>query len=267
MNFVDSHTHISALTMDNLSNMYLAGIRTVVAPIQLGCGRPLQPETIVDVWNSQFEKHFKRCKQAQITPYSMLGISMVATPAHGEEYLCKVLEEFLSRAEVVAIGEVGFEPGSATNQDHDYQRKLLQMQIELAKKTGKVINIHTPNASARKIEATNESLQMCKESGMDMSKVVIDHCSIDNLDLVLSSGAYASISVQPWRGISPETAAGWVLGLKDSERVMVDSDSSELVSDPIAVAKTAAALSKKGAPKELIEAVCGGNAMRAYRIS
>lgn len=263
--YIDAHTHISALTVENFAAMHLAGIRTVVSPVQLGCGRALQPETIVDVWHAQFEKHFKRCRQMFINPYAMIGISMVATPAHGLDRLYPVLEEFIAREDVLAVGEIGFEPGSATNADHDYQKELLRVQIAIAKKFNKVVNIHTPNASIKKIAATEETLALCAEVGIDMDRVVVDHCSIDNIEKVLSAGAYAAISVQPWRNIAPELAADWILKYP-SDHIIVDSDSSELISDPLAVAKTAAALRKKSAPEALVTAACGGNAKKAYSI-
>ena len=263
--YIDAHTHISNLTMENMYSMYLAGIRTVVSPVQLGCGRSLYPETIIDVWYGQLEKQFKRCKTAQIKPYAMLGISMVATPSQGLDMLCEKLEELMAREDVVAIGEVGFEPGSASNSDHEFQKTLLTRQIEIAKRCGKVLDVHTPNAPDKKIAATEETLSLCAAAGIPMDKVVIDHCTIDNLNIVLAAGANAAISVQPWRNVTPNIAAGWLTEF-DTSRIMLDSDCSELDSDPLAVAKTAAVLSKRNVSQDIIDAVCGGNARRIYSL-
>lgn len=261
--YVDAHTHISNLTMDNMYSMYLAGIRSVVSPVQLGCGRALSPETIIDVWYGQLEKQFMRCRKAQIKPHAMLGISMVATPSHGLDKLYEKLEAMMDEEGVVAIGEVGFEPGSASNSDHDFQKEILKMQIEIAKRKGKIIDIHTPNAPDKKIAATEESLELCAAAGISMSKVVIDHCTGDNMDIVLRAGANVAISVQPWRNVTPELAGRWVMG-HEADRIMIDSDCSELDSDPLAVSKAGAALNRCGVSTEIIAAVCGGNARRIY---
>ena len=263
--YIDAHTHISALTMENLASMYLAGVRTVISPVQLGCGRPLQPETIADVWYAQFEKQFPRCRASQIRPYAMIGVSMVAVPARGLDRLLLQMEELLAREDVLAIGEVGFEPNSASNPDHGVQKELLVRQIELAKKYNKVLNIHTPHAPKRKLEAAEEALALCAAGGLAPEKIVVDHCGEEILPLVLDSGANAAISVQPWRNVTPELAADWVLR-HPGGRVLIDSDCSELLSDPLALPKTAAALSRRGASEELIDAVCGANAARIYGI-
>lgn len=264
--YVDAHTHLSNLTVENLQMMKLAGVETVVSPVQLGCEGMLHTDTIIDIWHSQLTRQFRRARNALIRPYAMLGISMVALPLDAEARLYEELESLLGKPEVVAIGEIGFEPGSASNKDRDYQRAILLEQIRIAAKCGKLVDIHTPNAAAEKVKATEETLKLCAETGIELSKVVFDHCSADNLELVLESGANAAISVQPWRKITPDMAAEWVM-TRPADRIMIDSDCSELLSDPLAVAKTAVALEKRGAESQLIQAVCSGNAGRIYGLA
>ena len=43
--YVDAHTHLSNLTVENLQMMKLAGVETVVSPVQLGCEGMLHTDT------------------------------------------------------------------------------------------------------------------------------------------------------------------------------------------------------------------------------
>ncbi|WP_295580832.1 TatD family hydrolase [uncultured Oscillibacter sp.] len=265
MYYIDAHAHLTDLSISGLKEMALHNIGGIVSPVHLGTFKPVSRDTVVDMWDVQVEKQLGRARQNLIDAWAMIGISMVSTPRDGLEDLLALLPGYLARPEVVAVGEVGFEPGSRTNSDPAYQQMLLERQADIVREAGVVIDIHVPNPPDRKIEATKRSLEICRERGVEMSKVVIDHCTEANIDLVLEAGAHAAISVQPWRVMTPENTAELILK-GYSERVMVDSDSSDLISDPLAVAKVAFALRTRGADEALIEKVCCTNCRAAYGI-
>ena len=98
-----------------------------------------------------------------------------------------------------------------------------------------------------------------------MDQVVIDHCSEVNIEMALEAGASAGISVQPWRNMTPDLAADLVVK-HGSNRIMINSDCGSGPSDPVAVSKTAVALTKKGASDQVIEAVCWSNSRKFYGI-
>ena len=265
MYYFDAHMHLTDITHANLKDMALHNIRGIVSPVQLAGTKPNSPDTIVDMWDFQLGKQLSRAKAFMIDAYAMIGISMVATPKNGLEDLLKLQLEYLEKPKVVAIGEVGFEPGSKTNNDTEYQQKLLEAQIDNAMKMSSCIDIHLPNVIEKKVLFTEKCIGIFKARGMDMKKVIFDHCSDANIEMVLEAGAYAAISVQPWRKVTPETAAEWILKYS-SDYVMVDSDASGLPSDCLAVAKTAFALEQAGADKVLIEKACSLNCQAAYGI-
>lgn len=265
MYYFDAHLHLSEVTHANLKDMALHNIRGIVSPVQLAGTKPNSPDTIVDMWDYQLGKQLGRAKGLLIDAYAMIGISMVATPSKGLEDLLKLQVEYLGKPKVVAIGEVGFEPGSKTNNDPDYQQKLFEAQIDNAIKADSRINIHLPNVAEKKIHFTKKCIELCKGRGIDMKRVIFDHCTDANIEIVLEAGAYAAISVQPWRKVTPEIAAQWIMEYK-SDYLMVDSDASGLPSDCLAVAKTAFALEQAGADKAIIEKSCSLNCQAAYGI-
>lgn len=265
VNFIDSHTHLSELTWENLEMMYLTGIREMVSPVQLMATKRISHQAVVDMWNHQLGFQVNRAAGNLIRCYSMLGLSMVSVPEGDCADLYDLLIAYLQKPGVVAIGEIGFEPGSKSCNDPQVQEELVRNQLLIAKKTGKTVNFHVPHPADKKKQFTEKTLDICRELGMPFNKVIIDHCSDANLPAVLESGAYAAISIQPWRALTAEMAADLVLKY-GAERIMLDSDCGTSLSDPLAVARAAFALAKKGAGQDVIEKVCRTNCLAAYGI-
>ena len=263
MKIIDSHTHLDTLSIVDLRKMRLAGIRAIVAPIHLDAAKPVSSRTIKDVWDYLLEVQFGRAKANGIKAHAMIGISMVSTPADDPEDLYRALPSYLNREEVVAIGEIGFEPNSRTCSDIKEQAGLIRRQLEIAAAENICVNFHVPNAPDQKKAFTEKTLKICRECDFPMDKVVIDHCSEVNLGMALDAGAYAAITVQPWRNMTPEIAAD-LASTFGPERVMVDSDCGGGISDPLAVPKTAVALMDKGMAENDIEDILYGNAVKAY---
>jgi predicted metal-dependent TIM-barrel fold hydrolase len=245
--------------------MYLAGLRTIVTPVQYDAAHAISSEIIRETWDYLFDVHIPRAEKNLIKAYGLIGISMVSTPKDDPTGLFEILPEYLKRPDVVGIGEVGFEPGSKTCQDLKFQEELFNKQLLIAKEVGVSVVVHVPNPPERKKEFTERSLALCKRCKIPMEQVVIDHCSGANIKQVLNSGAYAAISVQPWRGITPDIAAALVCEY-GPDKIMIDSDCSSGWSDPLSVPKTAAALKKKGISDEVIAMVCLSNSKQAYGI-
>ncbi len=265
MKVIDSHTHLDTLTWSNLAQMRLAGIQAIVSPIHLDTAKPVACQTIIDVWDYLLEVQLGRAKANGIKAHAMIGISMVSTPANDPQTLFSTLPNYLRKEEVVAIGEIGFEPNSRTCSDIAEQATLIRKQLEIAAAENICVNFHVPNAPDQKKEFTAKTLEICSECKFPMHKVIIDHCSEANLGMVLEAGAHATITVQPWRNMTPALAADLVLKF-GPERIMVDSDCGGGISDPLAVPKTAVQLMDKGVGESQTEAILYGNAIKAYAL-
>ena len=266
MEFIDAHTHLTALTWKSLEDMYLAGIRTIVSPITFVTVRAIDSNTMKNIWDHQIEYQLKRTNLNLIKAYSMIGVFSGCLP-NDPDNLLKILPNYLKKLEVVAIGEIGFEPNSRTCKDLKLQEEVVRSQLELAKKFNLPVVFHTPNLPEEKKKFTKKLIKICNELNMDMSKIVFDHTSEVNIEEIFESGAMAAITVQPWRFLFPETAADLVLRYSSSsERILINSDCGMRNSDPIAVAKTAYMLKKRDASDELIRKVCFYNSKEIYNI-
>lgn len=263
MELVDAHTHTDCLTWSNLEEMSMAGIRTLISPLFLGGIKPVGNDVIIEMWDHLLEVQFPRCEANRIKPYGMVGISMVYTPRGDPEDLFRALREYLKKPGVVAVGEVGLEPASPTCPDLKRQESILERQIAIAREAAVVVDIHVPYPPDQKRSFTERVLALGKDIGHTPSRIVIDHCTEANIKTALDAGAWAAITVQPWRGMTPEIAADLVLQY-GGERIIIDSDCGGNASDHLAVARTALALEKKGADEPLIQKVCAGNSREAY---
>lgn len=263
--WVDSHAHLNTLTWSDLRAMRLAGVSCIVSPMHLDTGKPLSPETILDVWDSLLDVQLGRAGEHLIQARGMVSVNMGSTPREGLTMLLDRLPSYLARPGIVAIGEIGFEPNSRSCPELGAQEELLRRQLEIARETGTPVVIHTPNPPERKRHFTEKTLELCVQCGLAMTQVAIDHCSEANIRLALDAGAYAAISVQPFRSMTPELACGLVTE-HGTQRIMIDSDCSGLHSDPLAVPKTALALQRTGIADKEIEAVCRANALAFYRM-
>ena len=265
MNLIDPHAHLNELTWTNLQEMYLSGIREIISPIHLDAGKAVGCETIREMWDYLFEVQFARAEKNFLKPYGMIGISMVSTPRGDATGLYELLPDYLRRPEVVAIGEIGIEPKSRTCKDVKQQEEIVTRQLEIATEVDIPVDFHTPNPPDVKKEFTKRILELCRNANLRMSKVIIDHCTEVNMEMVVDAGAWAAISVQPWRKVTPDLAAD-IITEYGFERIMVDSDFGGLPSDHLSVPKTAMALKRKGVSPENIEKVCSLNSKAAYGI-
>lgn len=261
---VDAHAHLNALTWADLEAMHLAGVVQIVSPIMLDAAKPVSRETIVEMWDYLLEVQLQRAADHFIRAHAMVCVNMASTPREDPAPLFDLLPRYLARDDVVAIGEIGFEPQSRTC-GLDAQAALLDAQLEISRVVAKPVVVHTPHPPEAKRRFTEQMLERCAKHSLPMRRVAIDHCSEATVAPVLEAGAYASISVQPWRGLTADAAAD-LIARHGADRIMVDSDCSGAHSDPLAVPKTAAALRRRGVPGTDIDKVCGTNAIEFYGI-
>jgi predicted metal-dependent TIM-barrel fold hydrolase len=262
---VDAHAHLNMLTWTDLEAMHLAGIEQIVSPIMLDAAKPVCSETIVEMWDYLLEVQLQRAGDHFIRAYGMVCVNMASTPKGDPAPLFTLLPAYLARPEVVAIGEIGLEPQSRTCRDLTAQSALLEAQFEISKATGTPVVIHTPHAPEAKRHFTGQVLALSTKHALPMAQVVFDHCSEANIGVALDAGAYAAVSVQPWRGMTPEFACD-LIARYGVDRIMINSDCSGQHSDPLAVPKTAAALRRRGLPEADIGKVCGANAVVFFGI-
>ncbi len=262
MKLVDPHIHIDSRPREELAAMATAGMAAVVSMTYYPhIGLPISARTILDYFERAVRFEVWRGKQELIEVYLGVALNPVSIPPDSDKVL-EALPGYLDSERVVAIGEVGLEPGSQTCPDLARQKEILRAQLKLAKKTGKPVVFHTPHQE--KAKWVEQYLELLAEAHIEPAKAVIDHADGSVVRKITDAGCFAAVSVQPWRGFTPQEAAR-VLREVNVDLVLVDSDCNiTMPSDSLAVAKTALEMKRAGFSESNIRRIVLDNPVRVF---
>lgn len=257
MRFIDPHIHMQARTTDDYEALADAGVVAVLEPaFWVG-----QPRTNVGAFQHYYASlvGWERFRAAQfgIRHYCMMGLN--AKEANDEQLselvLSDLLPRYLGKEGVVAVGEIGFDDITAS------EEKVFRAQLEMAKETNLPVCVHTPHRNKK--AGTIRSMELAVEHGIDPGLVVIDHNNEETVKDVLDGGFWAAFTIYPKTkmGNLRMVALAKQYG---STRIIVDSSADWGVSDPLAVPKTAKLMLEHGVPENDVEAICYRNALAVY---
>jgi len=265
MQMIDPHIHIDSRTREDLAPMATAGIITVVSLTYYPhLHLPITAQTLLDYFERAINFETWRGKQELIDVYVGVALNPVNIPPDYARVL-EVIPEYIAKERVVAIGEIGLEPGSQTCPDITRQKEILRAQLKIAKEYGMPVVFHTPHSN--KETWVEQYLDLIAQAEMEPSKVVIDHADASVAKKVFDFGCNVGISVQPWRGLGPKDAAK-ILKDCDLNSVLINSDcNSTLLSDPLSVPKTALEMRRSGFSEADIKQVVFKNPVRIFNLS
>jgi len=254
--YIDPHAHMISRTTDDYQAMADAGIVALIEPA-FWQG---QPRTHVATYEDYlaaimgFERF--RASQFGIRHYCTVGLnSKEANDEALAEAVMGILPRFALKEGVVAIGEIGYD------EQTDLEDRYFRAQIELARDVDLPILVHTPHRDKK--AGTQRSLAVCAEHGIDPSMVVVDHNNEETIDAVLDGGYWAAFSVYPTTKMGKARMVS-LMKQYGAERVIVNSACDWGISEPLAVAKTAALALDSGVPPEAVHLACYANALAAY---
>jgi uncharacterized protein len=256
MRFFDPHIHMTSRTTDDLEAMRAAGVRAVIEPA-FWLGQPrTQLGTFIDYFSSLVGWERFRAAQFGIAHYCAIGLNSKEANNEGlAREVLQLLPRFAFKDGVVAIGEIGYDEITAA------EERAYQAQLEFAVKHGMVVMVHSPHRDKK--NGIRRSLAVAKESGLAMSKLVIDHNNEETVDDVLAAGAWAAFTIYPHTKMGSERMFE-IVKRYGPERIIVDSSADWGVSDPLGVPKTAKLMLERGIDRETVEKVTWQNALDAY---
>ncbi|WP_347331998.1 TatD family hydrolase [Marinimicrobium locisalis] len=256
MQYFDPHIHMSSRTTDDYQNMAEAGIRAVIEPA-FWMGQPrTNVGSFIDYFASLVGWERFRASQFGIAHYCTIGINSKEANNEGlAREALEILPNFALKEGVVAIGEIGYDEITPA-EEYVYQR-----QLEFAVEHDMVVMVHSPHRDKK--NGIIRSIDVAREAGVPMNKLVIDHNNEETVDDVLDSGAWAAFTIYPNTKMGSERMVE-VVRRYGPERIIVDSSADWGVSDPLSVPKTANLMRKGGIDEKAIELTCWGNALAAY---
>jgi uncharacterized protein len=254
--FIDPHVHMTSRTTDDYQSMANAGIVAIVEPA-FWLGQPrTEVGTFKDYFSSLIGWERFRAGQFGIKHYCTIGLN--SREANNEELAERVIELlplFIFKEGVVGVGEIGYDDQTKA------EDKYFRLQIDLAKKAGIPIQIHTPHRDKK--AGTTKSMEVCIEHGVDPSMVIVDHNNEETVREVLDKGFWAAFTIYPSTKMGNERMVE-IVKQYGPEKIMVNSAADWGISDPLAVPKTAALMFERGIPEEHIHKVCYQNSLEAF---
>ena len=256
MMFIDPHIHMSARTTYDYLIMRESGIVAVIEPaFWMG-----QPRTSIGSFQDYFSSlvGWERFRAAQfgIKHYCTIGLN--SKEANNEalaEEVMELLPLFACKEGVVAIGEIGYDDMTPT------EDKYFRLQVELAKELEMLVLIHTPHRNKK--AGTSRSMDVCLEHGLAPSQVIVDHNNEETVQEVLDRGFWAAFTIYPHTKMGNARMVE-IVRQYGCDRIIVDSSADWGMSDPLAVPKTAQLMLDRGIPADHVRAVCYENALSAY---
>src|SRR5262245_8475429 len=256
MRFFDPHIHVTSRTTDDLERMATAGVRAIIEPA-FWVGQPRTTAgSFVDYYSSLLGWERFRAAQFGIAHYCAIGLN--SKEANNEPLAREVLEllpRFVLKEGVVAVGEIGFDEITKAE-----ERAYVQ-QVELARTNDMVVMVHSPHRDKKR--GIRRSLDIARELGFPMTKLVIDHNNEETVADTLAAGAWAAFTIYPHTKMGSERMVE-IVKQYGPERVIVDSSADWGVSDPLAVPRTAKLMLERGLQADAVERVTWQNALDAY---
>ncbi|MFO1044896.1 MAG: TatD family hydrolase [Planctomycetaceae bacterium] len=256
MLYIDPHIHMVSRTTDDYEALAASGVKAIIEPA-FWQG---QPRTQIGSYHDYFASlvGWERFRAAQfgIRHYCTMGLN--SKEANNEalaEQVMDLLPLFLTKEGVVAVGEIGYDDQTPT------EDKFFRAQLELAKEVDLPVLIHTPHRNKK--QGTYRSMDVIEEHGIAPHMVVIDHNNEETYREVLDRGYWCAFTIYPGTKMGNERMVD-ILKVAGAERVIVDSSADWGKSDVLAVPKTAKLAAERGVPREQIELVCYRNALKAY---
>jgi predicted metal-dependent TIM-barrel fold hydrolase len=255
MRIFDPHIHMTSRTTDDYEAMYTAGIRALVEPaFWLG-----QPRTSVGSFTDYFDGliGWERFRAAQFGIRHHCTIAL--NPKEANDPRCTpvldLLPRYLAKDGVVAVGEIGYDSMTPTEDE------VFSRQLELAGQHNLPVLVHTPHRD--KQVGTRRSLDVVTESGIAPQRVVIDHLNEVTVRAVYESGCWMGFSIYPDTKMDPVRMTK-ILAEYGTERMLVNSAADWGRSDSLATARTARAMLDAGFDESDVDVVLWRNPVTFY---
>ncbi len=247
----EPHAHMFSRVTDDYVAMREAGIRVVLEPaFWLG-----QPRTNVGSFIDYFdtilgwERH--RSEQFGIHHVCTMGLNpREANDDRVNDAVMEVLPRFLEKNSVVGVGEIGLDDMT------EKEEKYFEAQIQLAIDHDLPILIHTPHRNKK--AGFERCLDIAKNSGIDMGRVLIDHGNEETVRITHESGAMQGFSIYPNTKMTPKRMVH-VLQEFGVENMIINSACDWGVSDPLSVPKTVTEMVAAGMKTEDIDTLVWKN--------
>ena len=250
---IDTHMHADSRSSEDFKEMYLAGIDTAITcsyyPYKIN-----HEIVLLNHLNRILEYDTQRAKKHGLDLKVALGIHPTNSNIDTEK-IYESLYGWIENKEIVAIGEIGLEDLT------ENEIKVFEEQLDIANETKSKVIIHTPRKN--KLNVLKTILDILPQH-IDENQVVIDHINQNVVEEVIDRNCMLGLTVQPKKMNVEEAIA--ILEEYGFEKFLLNSDISNMPSDPLSVPKTVRELKRLDYSEKEIAKVSHENAEKFFDI-
>lgn len=255
MRIFDPHIHMTSRTTDDYRAMHGAGVRALVEPA-FWLGQPrTSAASFVDYFDSLLGWEPFRAAQFGIRHHAAIGLN----PKEANDPRCAevldLLPRYLAKDGVVAVGETGFDSMTAA------EERAFTAQLALAVEHRLPALVHTPHRD--KALGTTRTLELVRESGISVDRVLVDHLNELTVRQVVDSGCWAGFSLYPDTKMDPDRMVR-IMREYGTGRVLVNSAADWGHSDPLRTRATGEAMLAAGFTADDVDLVLWRNPIAFY---
>jgi predicted metal-dependent TIM-barrel fold hydrolase len=169
-----------------------------------------------------------------------------------------LIPQFLSRPNVLGIGEIGL------NKNSRNELKVLEMHVDLAARSDQLILVHTPHLED-KFKGTRMILDVLRnDQRIRAERCIIDHVEEHTIRMVLDSGSWAGMTLYPETKCTAARAVD-MIERYGTDRLWMNSACDWGVSVPLAVPYAAMEMRKRGHSADVADKMIYQNPMNFMR--
>ncbi len=252
----EPHAHMTSRTTDDYEAMAASGVKVLVEPA-CWLGQPRSSVgSFIDYFNSLLGWERFRAAQFGIRHHCTIGLN--PKEANADELRREVLAllpRYLAKDGVVAVGEIGYDAMTPAEDE------ALRAQLDLGREFELPALVHTPHRD--KLAGTRRTLALVEETGIAPETVLIDHNNELTVQEVHASGCWAGFSIYPNTKMD-EYRMVRILEDVGTDLIVINSACDWGVSDPLKVAKTAAAMREAGFDEDDVDKVVWRNPLEFF---
>jgi uncharacterized protein len=256
MRIFEPHAHMTSRTTDDYEAMAASGVKVLVEPA-FWLGQPRSSVgSFIDYFNSLLGWERFRAAQFGIRHHCTIGLNpKEANDDTLRREVLALLPRYLAKDGVVAVGEIGYDAMTPAEDE------ALRAQFDLAREFELPALVHTPHRD--KAAGTRKTLELVEQTGLAPELVLIDHNNELTVKDVHASGCWAGFSIYPNTKMD-EYRMVRILEDVGTDRILINSACDWGVSDPLKVAKTAAAMQEAGFDEDDIDKVVWRNPLEFF---
>jgi uncharacterized protein len=261
MEYIDMHSHMTSRTTDDYYQMALTGCVAVSEPAFWAGWDRSSASGFEDYFRHLTEFEPKRAAQYGIKHFTWLCMNpKEADDREMSRQVLSLIPKYLDRPNVVGIGEFGL------NRVTRNEVETFKDHVALALEYDQVMLIHTPHLED-KYKGTRIIIEtLLKHGGIDPKRIAIDHAEEHTMDMILSNGFWAGITLYPQTKVSLQRATD-IIEMHGPDRIYVACACDWGPSTPVAMPQFMMEMRRRRHPERLIRKIVFENPAEFLRQS